>query len=82
VSSIRLQADPGFIFDPPLQHFQDIVRNAKLFYEIRGTWPMTGWLDAFEALKLISTEHRTIKILRHPSDEEIAAAKKIPSEFF
>jgi GT2 family glycosyltransferase len=37
---------------PPVQHLHDIVRNARLFHERWGWWPMEGWLDAFAELGL------------------------------
>ncbi|OUZ07263.1 sugar transferase [Aeromicrobium sp. PE09-221] len=33
--------------DPPVQHLEDILRNARQFHRIWGWWPMRGWLDAF-----------------------------------
>lgn len=33
---------------PPLGHLVDIVRNANLFHDRWGWWPMGGWLTAFE----------------------------------
>ncbi|MFZ3452206.1 glycosyltransferase family 2 protein [Arthrobacter sp. 7Tela_A1] len=39
--------------DPPVQHLADIVRNANLFHERWGTWPMGGWLEGFRNLGLI-----------------------------
>jgi hypothetical protein len=47
-----------------------------MFYEIRGAWPMLGWLEEFEAMQLISIKHRQIKVHRQPSDREIVAARK------
>ncbi|MDT5066318.1 MAG: hypothetical protein QOK02_2473 [Mycobacterium sp.] len=41
------------VSDPPVEHLADIVRNATLFYQRWGWWPMTGWLDQFEELALI-----------------------------
>ena len=35
--------------DPPVEHVADIVRNANLFHERWGWWPMAGWLEAFDA---------------------------------
>lgn len=32
---------------PPLQHLESIVVNARAFRRKWGTWPMTGWLEAF-----------------------------------
>lgn len=39
--------------DPPVQHLADIVRNANLFHQRWGTWPMGGWLEAFRKSGLI-----------------------------
>ena len=33
--------------DPPVRHLEDIMRNAVLFRDRWGVWPMRGWLDAF-----------------------------------
>ncbi|AYG84864.1 hypothetical protein DWB77_07079 [Streptomyces hundungensis] len=38
--------------DPPVQHLDDILRNGALYKRRWGTWPMLGWLRAFEALGL------------------------------
>ncbi len=38
---------------PPVQHLDDILRNAALFRARWGRWPMEGWLDEFERLGLI-----------------------------
>jgi hypothetical protein len=43
---------------------------------------MLGWLQAFEAMQLISIEHRRIKIHRRPSDREIVTARKNLSDAF
>ena len=32
---------------PPVQHLHDVVRNAGVFHDRWGWWPMRGWLDAF-----------------------------------
>lgn len=64
------------VFDPPLQHFDDILRNAEIFRLIWGRWPMTGWLTAFETLGLIAVHSDQIERLRAPSAQEIEAARK------
>lgn len=61
-------------FDPPLQHFADIVRNAQVFHNRWGQWPMEGWLGAFADLGLIEWKETEIVITRSPSDEEICEA--------
>lgn len=64
------------VYRPPLQHFKDIIVNARRFYEKWNIWPMDAWLQAFAELKLISWNKKssTIEIIRHPSDEEVKAA--------
>jgi GT2 family glycosyltransferase len=42
------------VSDPPVQHLEDIVRNAQIFHNRWGWWPMDGWLAAFEERGLIS----------------------------
>jgi hypothetical protein len=51
------QHHPGA--DPPVQHLHDIIRNASVFYQRWGWWPMSGWLIEFERRGLIEFEHRT-----------------------
>ncbi len=38
---------------PPVQHLDDILRNAALFQRRWGRWPMQGWLDDFAAMGLV-----------------------------
>jgi GT2 family glycosyltransferase len=42
--------------EPPIHHLDDILRNAAIFYERWGWWPMPGWLAEFEARGLISRD--------------------------
>lgn len=63
-------------YDPPLQHFADIVRNARQFREIWGTWPMQGWLDAFASIGLIVRTDDTLAVTRAPTSHEIAASRR------
>lgn len=37
---------------PPVEHLDDILRNAALYHARWGRWPMTGWLEEFERLGL------------------------------
>ncbi|MCZ4521970.1 galactosyltransferase-related protein [Rhodococcus ruber] len=41
------------VSDPPVEHLDDIVANARRFFDRWGRWPMIGWLDAFAARGLI-----------------------------
>ncbi len=43
---------------PPVQHVGDIVRNAGLFAELHGWYPMEGWLTQFQKLGLIDFDPR------------------------
>ena len=38
---------------PPVEHVEDIVRNAELYRGRWGTTPMLGWLEAFEERGLV-----------------------------
>jgi GT2 family glycosyltransferase len=70
------------VVDPPLQHFHDIVRNARIFHAKWGFWPMEGWLDAFESEKLIARTNIDINVIRHPTDREIlSASRSLASRF-
>jgi GT2 family glycosyltransferase len=40
--------------EPPVQHVDDILRNAEIFHRRWGWWPMQGWLDDFEQAGLIT----------------------------
>lgn len=41
------------ISSPPVEHLDDILRNGRLFRDRWGTWPMVGWLAAFEQRGLV-----------------------------
>ncbi len=62
------------VLDPPLQHFRDIIRNARLFYQRWHLWPMEGWLAAFAEMGLITRSDREIEILRTPDRWELERA--------
>lgn len=41
---------------PPVEHLDDVVRNANLFHRRWGWFPMQGWLDAFREQGLAQLE--------------------------
>ncbi|KPN58735.1 glycosyltransferase family 2 protein, partial [Mycobacterium intracellulare] len=41
------------VADPPVDHLDDILRNAEIFYGRWGWWPMEGWLSSFADQGLI-----------------------------
>lgn len=47
------------VSDPPVEHLDDVVRNATLFHERWGWWPMAGWLEAFEEAGLVERSDGT-----------------------
>lgn len=52
------------VSDPPVEHVDDILRNAQLFHRRWGWWPMTGWLTQFERHGLVSYSPRSDVWLR------------------
>jgi GT2 family glycosyltransferase len=68
------------VHHPPVDHLDDIVRNATLFHNRWGAWPMPGWLEAFERQGLIRRDSRGLTItlgqtpLRAASSLPVAAA--------
>lgn len=69
---------------PPLQHFDDILRNAALYRAKHGVWCMDYWLGQFAERGLIawSADRPDIRILRHPGTQEIAAARQPDTVLF
>ncbi|MCX2480603.1 galactosyltransferase-related protein [Pedobacter sp. MC2016-15] len=63
-------------YSPPLNHFRDIVANARTFFSKWGTWPMEGWLYMFADMGLIRYDHQQLVIIREPQESEILQAKK------
>jgi N-acetylglucosaminyl-diphospho-decaprenol L-rhamnosyltransferase len=42
------------VSSPPVEHLDDVLRNAALFHARWGRWPMEGWLRAFEERGLVT----------------------------
>lgn len=49
--------------DPPLQHLEDIVSNARYFQQKWGCWPMEGWLRAFRRAGVIRWEGDEVEVV-------------------
>lgn len=43
-------------------HFDDTVRNAQIFRNRWGFWPMHGWLKAFEHSGLLQIEEARLVV--------------------
>ncbi|MHC3004642.1 glycosyltransferase family 2 protein [Gordonia metallireducens] len=41
------------VSSPPVEHLDDILRNARTFHRRWNSWPMEGWLNAFAQMGLI-----------------------------
>ncbi len=61
---------------PPVQHLEDILRNGAIFAERWGSWPMEGWLQAFEDLELVHPDGRGGWVR---SDRELITAASGPA---
>lgn len=64
--------------DPPVQHVASIVGNARRFRQVWGTWPMEGWLSAFDRMGLVRFDPDTdvLSLLREPTEDELAASHR------
>lgn len=64
--------------DPPVQHVSSIVGNARRFRQVWGTWPMEGWLSAFDRIGLVrfDPDADVLAFLREPTEEELAASHR------
>lgn len=52
------------VSDPPVEHLEEIVANARVFFRRWNRWPMSGWLDAFERDGLITRRGESIVVNR------------------
>lgn len=68
-------------YDPPLQHLDDIVRNARRFHTRWKQWPMEGWLGAFERLGIVQRQGDKLVQLRVPTRAEMIGAKVEPANW-
>lgn len=56
---------------PPLNHFAAIVANAERFHQRWQHWPMEGWLGEFAERGLVEWSADALRIVRHPTAEEV-----------
>lgn len=61
-------------YDPPLNHFTDIITNARHFHRQWGVWPMEGWLAAFRDLGLLRWADDSVEVVQAPCAKQIAQA--------
>ncbi|SEB09818.1 glycosyltransferase family 2 protein [Pedobacter hartonius] len=70
---------PHASYDPPLNHLEDIISNARVFYHKWGRWPMEGWLKKFAELGYISWSNNELVLLSYPAQSAIDLYLKSPS---
>jgi N-acetylglucosaminyl-diphospho-decaprenol L-rhamnosyltransferase len=70
------QYHPGA--DPPVQHAESILRNARLFHRRWGTWPMEGWLEEFARLGLVARTSDGWIACRPPERQDVPAVRASP----
>ena len=63
-------------YDPPLNHLEEIVSNARVFYDKWKMLPMKKWLDRFADLGYITLEGDYLEVVKLPTEAEIAACRK------
>ncbi|MCL7986927.1 galactosyltransferase-related protein [Sphingobacterium sp. lm-10] len=63
-------------YQPPINHLKSITINASHFFAKWDTWPMEGWIKAFEDLGYIKRTDGALEIIALPTQQEIDAALK------
>jgi len=58
-------------YDPPLNHLEDIVKNATVFHDKWHRWPMEGWLSKFAELGYILWNDKQLILLNLPTQQDI-----------
>ena len=72
------------IYSPPLNHFKAIVKNANLFMDKWGKWPMTKHLEKFKEEQLINWDAERsdpIKTIKIPSKTKINSCLQLDQPF-
>lgn len=64
------------VLDPPLQHVEDIVRNAQRFRNRWQVWPMEGWLRAFSELGIVEWSEQSVRLVRPPDAKQLKQAMR------
>jgi GT2 family glycosyltransferase len=60
-------------YDPPLNHFDAIISNARRYRQKWNVLPMQRWLKAFEKMGLIQIDQaHNINVFNKPTDSQIA----------
>jgi len=68
---------PHASYDPPLNHLQDIIKNAIVFHQKWNRWPMEGWLSKFMELGYVFWNADQLTVLKDPAPSDISAFLKV-----
>ncbi len=82
VGGARAYHQHHIVHTPAYQHFDAIIRNARLFRATWGRWCMQYWLGQFADNGLIAWDADTITVLRQPNEAEMIASKMPPETLF
>ncbi|MES3097914.1 glycosyltransferase family 2 protein [Sphingomonas faeni] len=82
VGGARAYHQHHVVHTPAYQHFDAIIRNARLFRSTWGRWCMDYWLGHFADRELIAWDTETITVLRQPTAEEVTASRMPPETLF
>ncbi len=82
VGGARAYHQHHIVHTPPYQHFDAILRNARLFRQTWGRWCMDYWLGQFADRGLIAWDDAAITVLRHPTVDDIAGSRMPPETLF
>ena len=73
------------VYRPPLHNLRSIVKNANTFHQKWNRWAMEKWLGEFVKSGHVAWEETSAapaRILREPTEEEIAANRKTDGRGF
>ncbi len=82
VGGARAYHQHHIVHTPAYQHFDAIIRNARLFRATWGRWCMQYWLGRFAENGLIAWDADAITVLRQPTEAEMIASKMPPETLF
>ena len=82
VGGARAYHQHHVVHTPAYQHFDAIIRNARLFRSTWGRWCMDYWLGHFADRDLIAWDTETITVLRQPTADEVTASRMPPETLF
>jgi GT2 family glycosyltransferase len=63
-------------YSPPLNHLEDIISNATVFFKKWQQWPMEGWLSKFDEMGYISRNPDQLTLLSYPEQTVIEQYRK------